>query len=201
MLRRAVAAALVLAFASVFAAGCATEQQHTGAAIGGGAGATGSAVGMGGGNTGAGIVIGTLVGGLAGAAVGNYGYDQKRNYAEASSQYAYNYEQTRQDLVRIEASNAVPITVSPGGNVTLATTYTVLGPPNTPVEVTETRQIMHGGKVIGTPTVAIQRIGGTFESRVPLTLPENAERGVYVVRTTVASAGTTDSRESSFTVD
>ena len=201
MLRKAVAAALVLAFASIFAAGCATEQQHTGATIGGGAGANGSVVGLGGGNTGAGIVIGALVGGLAGAAIGNYAYDQKRTYQQASSQYAYNYEHTRQNLVRIEASNAVPVTVSPGGNVTLAATYTVLGPPNTLVEVTETRQIIHDGLIVGSPTVTIQRQGGTFESRVPLTLPEDAKRGVYAVKTIVASAGTSDSSESSFTVE
>lgn len=190
-----VAALLILAIAS--AAGCASTEEHRGAAIGGGT-VTGAMAAP---AHGPGIVVGTLVGGLAGAAIGNYAYDQKRTYQEASSQYAYNYNQTRQNLVRIENTDASPNTVSPGGDVTLASTYTVLGPPDTPVEVTESRQVIHDGLIIGTPTVTIQRIGGTFESRIPVTLPKDAKPGVYIVKTTIASAGTTDSKESSFTVE
>ena len=194
MSRKTVAALLILAFASV--SGCASTEEHRGAAIGGGTSGAMAAPAHG-----PGIVIGTLVGGLAGAAIGNYAYDQKRTYQEASSQYAYNYNQTRQNLVRIENTDVSPNTVSPGGGVTLASTYTVLGPPDTPVEVTESRQVIHDGLIIGTPTVTIQRIGGTFESRIPVTLPKDAKPGVYVVKTTIASAGTTDSKESSFTVE
>ena len=196
MIRRAAAAAFVLAFASAFMTGCASTEEHTGAAIGGVPGTTAAAAPQR-----PGIVIGTLVGGLSGAAIGNYAYDQKQTYQEASSQYAYNYNQTRQNLVRIENTDVSPNTVSPGGGVTLASTYTVLGPPDTPVEVTESRQVIHDGLIIGTPTVTIQRIGGTFESRIPVTLPKDAKPGVYVVKTTVASAGSTDSKESSFTVE
>lgn len=197
MIKQVLLVLSAFAFASAFTTGCASTEEHTGAAIGGVPGTTATATAP----PGPGIVVGTLVGGLAGAAIGNYAYDQKRNYQEASSQYAYNYDQTRENLVRVENTDVSPNVVSPGGKVALAMTYTVLGPPNTPVEVTETRQVIHDGLIIGSPTVAMQRIGGTFESRIPVTLPKDAKPGVYVVKTTVASAGATDSRESSFTVE
>ena len=194
MFKKALIVLSAFAFASVFA-GCASTEDHTGAAIGGAPGAEANAPQR------PGIVIGTLVGGLSGAAIGNYAYDQKQSYQEASSQYAFNYSQTRENLVKVENSDVSPNTVPPGGKVALAATYTVLGPPDTPVEVTETRQVIHDGMIIGTPTVTIQRIGGTFASRIPVTLPQDAKPGVYVVKTTVASAGSTDSKESSFTVE
>ena len=112
-----------------------------------------------------------------------------------------NYDQTKQNLVRIEESAVSPSRIDPGGTVNLATTYTILGAPGQEAQVTETREVLHNGQSQGSPQVTVMRPGGTYTSRVPLTLPANAERGAYTVRTVISSAGSTDTKESSFIVD
>ena len=52
----------------------------------------------------------------------------------------------------------------------------------------------------GKPAITVQRQGGTYQSRVPLILPSNAPKGDYVVATTVQAGGSSDTRESRFTV-
>src|SRR4030067_857327 len=57
-----------------------------------------------------------------------------------------------------------------GGTIDLSTPYTVLGPQGATMEVTETREIRHKGELTGKPQVTVQRQGGTYTSRGPLTL-------------------------------
>ena len=54
--------------------------------------------------------------------------------------------------------------------------------------------------MIAMPQVTVQRQGGTYTSRVPLTLPGDGQRGVYNVYATIQSGGSSDSREFTFTV-
>jgi hypothetical protein len=163
-------------------------------------GAVGEVIGAQSGHTGAGIVIGSLLGALAGAGIGHYAYNQKRTEAAAKEQYAYDYNQSKANLVRIDEVFASPGTVRLGGTVDLSTTYTVLGPQGATMEVIETREIRHGGELVGKPQVAVQRQGGTYTSRVPLTLPGIGRRGIYNVYATIQSGGSSDSREFAFTV-
>jgi len=208
MFRKAVTIVMLVGFSTFTLVGCASDQyqQNRGAIIGGGAGAaTGGAVGgiigAQSGHTGAGIVIGGLLGALAGAGIGHYAYDQKRTEAAAQQQYNYDYNRTQANLVRIDEVFANPRTVNPGGTVDLSTTYTVLGPKGSTMEVIETREIRHGGELVGKPQVTVQRQGGTYTSRVPLTLPGGGgQRGVYNVQTTIQSGGSSDSKEFTFTV-
>jgi phage tail tape-measure protein len=203
MFKRITAAAVLSVFLAFSLAGCASEtyQEHKGAAVGGvgGAAAGGILGGLVGGKTGA--VVGVLVGGLAGAAIGNYTYDQKRTEQEAKSQYGYNYNKAGGNMVRIENSSVVPDKVTAGGTVSLVTNYTVLGQEGATSSVTETREIWHEGQHQGNPSVTVQRAGGTYESKVPLTLPSNAPKGVYVVKTTISSGSSSDTKETSFTVE
>src|SRR5512143_3480971 len=104
--------------------GCATEQQSQYTATGAGVGAVtggvlGGVIGSMSGHTGEGIAIGAILGGLTGAAVGNAEYHQERSEEAAAQKYAYNYEESRRDLLRVESVNATPKVVYPGQEVTL----------------------------------------------------------------------------------
>ena len=69
--------AIVLA---VYTAGCASMQGHEGAAVGAGAGAaTGAVAGALIGKGAGAVVVGSLLGALAGGAIGHYAYDQKKH--------------------------------------------------------------------------------------------------------------------------
>ncbi len=182
-----------------------TAEQNKGAIIGGTTGAVaggiiGGVIGHQTGNTGAGVVIGALLGGLTGAAVGHYGYDQKRTEEQAQAQYNYDYNQSQSNLVRIESSSATPDRVYPGDTVNLNATYTVLGPQGTEMDVTETREVRLNGELQGKPQVTVRRRGGTYESKVPLILPQDAPRGTYIVTTTIQSGQSSDTRETRFSV-
>src|SRR5512143_1824605 len=111
----------VLVFGGI---GCATERQSQYTATGAGVGAVtggilGGVIGSMSGRTGEGIAIGAILGGLAGAAVGNAEYHQERTEEAAAQKYAYNYEESRRDLLRVESVNATPKVVYPGQEVTL----------------------------------------------------------------------------------
>jgi uncharacterized protein YcfJ len=207
MFRRTAASLIVVIFTMFGFAGCATEtyQQHPGATTGAGAGAAtgaliGGVIGHQSGSTAGGVIIGALLGGLAGTAVGHYGYDQKRTEPQAQQQYAYDYNQSSAHLVRIEDVSTNPRTVSPGQSMELQVTYTILGPAGSAMSVTETREIRQDGQLVGKPTVTVQHQGGTYSSKIPLTLAGDAHRGTYVVITSVQSGNSSDSREGTFVV-
>ena len=186
--------------------GCATEQQTqytaTGAGIGAvGGGVLGGVIGSMSGHTGEGIVIGAILGGLTGAAIGNAEYHQERSEQAAAQQYAYNYDRSRHDMVKIENVSISPRYARPGDEVNVSVTYTLLGRPGEVMEVHEVREIRHEGQLLGKPEVTSGRGGGTWASSVPITLPRDAEPGTYVINTIVETRDAGDSREATFTVE
>lgn len=207
-MRRFLATCLALVMIAGFTTGCATPaaQEHKGAMTGAGVGAVaggviGGVIGHQSGSTTEGVLLGALVGGLAGAAVGHYAYDQKQTVQQAQQQYDYDYDQNKANLVRIESVANTPAKIKSGDKVEMVTTYTVLGPANAVMDVTETREVRLNGALQGKPSITVQRQGGTYESRVPLILPTDAAKGTYAVETTIASGGSSDTRESTFVVD
>jgi len=207
MLKRILASGIIAVFCTVLLTACATSttEEHKGAIVGGTGGAVaggviGGIIGHQSGSTGTGVVIGALLGGLAGAAVGHYAYDQKRTEEQAKQQYNYDYSQSQANLVRIESASAAPARVYPGDTVNLVATYTVLGPQGAEMDVTEIREVRLKGELQGKPQVTVKRRGGTYESKVPLILPQDAPRGSYVVTTTIQSGQSSDTREARFSV-
>ncbi len=172
-------------------------EEHKGAAGGAAAGAAGGAIigGLAGGGKGA--VIGGLLGALAGGAVGHYAYDQKRSQAQTNQAYAYNDPNAS---VRIESASVKPTTVTRGGREDLAFSYAVLTTSQEPVSVKETREIWYGNTLWSSPETTVERTGGTFESSVPIFIPNDAGAGKFKVRFIVQVGNTKDVRESSFTV-
>lgn len=187
--------------------GCATDQyeQHKGAVIGGASGAAiggvlGGVIGDKTGNKATGVVIGGLLGALAGAAIGHYAYDRVRDEETAQEKYGYNYDQTQTTLVRIENAAVSPNIVKAGDTVNLTATYTVLGQQDVTMNVVETREIRYNGELTGRPQVTVQRQGGTYTSKIPLTLAAGAKAGKYTVLTTIQAGTNSDARETSFTI-
>jgi surface antigen len=134
-----------------------------------------------------GVVVGGLLGTLAGGAIGQYLDRQDRTRAQAAQATAYNPAQG--DVVRVEQVQATPSAVSRGGTVNLVTTYTVLTPEAArSVAVRETREVRHNGALVANPTTEFTRQGGTFTSAVPITLPSSASTGTYEVTVTVTVA-------------
>ena len=115
--------------------------------------------------------------------------------------YSYNEQEHRRDLLRIEDVSANPQRVLPGDKVDLNATYTLLTPGRRTEMVREVREVRFNGKVIGRPYITVKRGGGTWLSSVPLTIPPDAEPGVYVVTMVVETDSAGDTRDFTFRVD
>jgi len=195
--------AIALLTASVFlvVTSCATiPEEQKGAATGAGVGAaTGAVLGAVIGRDVSGAVIGGLLGALVGGVIGHYYSDQKKTRNETASQYGY--RSTQGNMLRLEEASVVPQTVSPGGTVEMKMTYAVLTPAETTeVRVIEKREIRHNGELVGNPEVTVTHKGGTYTSSIPLTLPADAKKGLYVVTNTVQSGTLSEQLQSAFTV-
>jgi len=195
--------AIALLTASVFlvVTSCASvPEEHKGAATGAGVGAaTGAVLGAVIGRDVSGAVIGGLLGALVGGVIGHYYSDQKKTRNETASQYGY--RSTQGNMLRLEEASVVPQTVSPGGTVEMKMTYAVLTPAETTeVRVIEKREIRHNGELVGNPEVTVTHKGGTYTSSIPLTLPADAKKGLYVVTNTVQSGTLSEQLQSAFTV-
>ena len=199
---RIVSIILVLSLASGLL-GCATIEEHKGAATGAVIGATtgaiaGAVLGKEGHKTEV-AIIGGLVGGLIGGAIGHYAYDAKRTREETAQKY--DYQPSLGTMIRIEEASAVPNTVRPGDKVELKLIYAVLGADaDKAISITEIREIRHEGELVGKPEVNVSHPGGTYSSSIPIFMPSNAKKGRYNVLMTVQTQTAKDSKETSFNV-
>lgn len=210
MARKLLAIALVVIFAGSLA-GCVTESGYyapgRSAAAGGlGGAATGAAlgaiIGAATGSPATGAWVGAAAGGLVGA-VGGALYAHHRNQeirsAQAAAQ-AYNYT-GQGNVVAIDNVDASPASVSPGQQVNLGMTYTILSPSSGPVSVTLMREIRYGGSMLGQPyQTTVSNYNGTYTDNVAYGLPGNAARGSYTVISRVHSSYGSAQREAYFTV-
>jgi surface antigen len=190
----------VVLVATLGLTGCETVQENPKTAIGAGVGAAGGAV-VGGiiGQGATGAVIGGVLGTLAGGAVGQYLDRQDRTRAQAAQATAYDPAQG--DVVRVDKVQATPSPVGRGGTVSLVATYTVLTPQaDRSLSVRETREVRHSGVLVANPTTEFSRLGGTFTSAVPITLPTTAATGAYEVTITVAVGDRLSRGTTTFTV-
>ncbi len=198
---RSVSMLLILLMAvSLGSAGCETISEHQKTAIGAGAGAAGGALigGLISRNT-TGVVVGGLLGSLAGGGIGYYLERQDRTRAQAATETGYTAAQG--NLVRVDSVRADPSPVPAGATVNLTTTYTVLTPQADQHAVRETREVRHDGVLVANPTTEFSRANGTFTSALPITIPATAPRGTYEVTTTIASGDRLSRASTSFTVN
>ncbi len=204
MLQKMISVIVILTFFAGVS-GCTTfGEEHKGATTGAGIGAaTGAVAGALLGSKGAKTemaILGGLAGALAGGLIGHYAYDQKRTQEETAKKY--NYSSAQGPLLRIEDVSAVPATVKPGDTVEMKMTYALLGVGSGKEEsITETREIRYEGEIYGKPQINVSRADGTYVTSIPLTLPNDANKGKYSVIATVQSPYASDSKEVSFQVN
>jgi len=186
--------------------GCASERHAQYTATGAGIGAVtggilGGVLGSMSGRTAEGVVIGSILGGAMGASVGSAEYHQQRSYEAAASEYSYDRERARRDLVRIEEADVSPRIARPGEEVSISVTYTMLTRWKSGTQVHEVREIRREGELVGRPEVTVNRDGGTWTSTIPVRLPESAEPGTYVVTNIIETEDAGDVRETTFRVE
>lgn len=147
----------------------------------------------------AGTLIGGLVGGLTGGVIGNV--IEARSQDRASTSERYNYSPAQGTVLRIEAVEAHPAQVHPGDTINLNMRFAVLTRnAQQAIQVSERRQIFVNSSVVGDSTLQVQRMGGTWTSSQPLTLPANAASGSYRVVMSVTADGTEATQQTTFTV-
>ncbi len=194
-----------IVFAGVFAVslyGCGGtvsqdyEREAKGAGIGAATGAIAGGV-LGGDIKGA--AIGGLAGALIGGTVGHFTAEKEEDANTTAEKYGY--DQDEGTRVRIEQIEIDPQVASPGEKVEIQSTYALLNPDTSEeLDITESVEIRHNGDLVGSPKTTLTHDAGTYESSVPLFLPDNAPEGTYEVTTTIRAAGASDSRMSTFEV-
>ena len=135
---------------------------------------------------------------LAGGVVGHYVEHQDKDRPAAAA--ATGYQASQGNLLRLENGQVQPSTARAGETVNLSSTYTILTPSNQTMAIQESREVRHDGAMVANPTVNTQRANGTFTSTVPITLPSDAQKGIYDVTTTVAMGDRTARSMTTFTV-
>jgi hypothetical protein len=147
----------------------------------------------------AGTLLGGLVGGLTGGVVGNV--MEARSQDRAATSQRYNYSPAQGTMIRIEAVEAHPAQIRPGDTINLNMRFAVLARnAQQTIQVSERRQVFLNSSVVGDSTLQVQRMGGTWTSSQPLTLPANTASGSYRVVMSVTADGMEATQQTTFTV-
>ncbi len=147
----------------------------------------------------AGTLLGGLVGGLTGGVIGNV--IEARTQDRAATSQQYNYSPAQGTMVRIEAVEVHPTQIRPGDTINLNMRFAVLARnAQQTIQISERRQVFLNSSVVGDSTLQVQRMGGTWTSSQPLTLPANTASGSYRVVMSVTADGTQATQQTTFTV-
>ena len=195
---------LSLALCAGLATGCANQGANTqllGALAGALTGAaSGAAIG--------GDWKGALIGAAAGAALGwgtakllEYHSTQVRSEAEERQIYGVT-ERVQSPLVKLQKGSNSPSQLGPGGQIQVATNYSVLLPQSMmAAEVDESWIVKKDGKVLmELPPQHVKRTGGGWQTNASFAIPKNAAPGTYVIEHKVQSGTSYDTDESVFVV-
>ena len=189
----------ILLASAVLLGGCRWAQDHRKTATGAGIGAATGAVigGMTEGKEGA--VWGGVLGALAGGSIGAY-MDHKDATAEETKN-AYGYSASQGTVLKIKSVATDPGVTRPGSTVELTATYALLAPPNTGrITVTEARVVTLNGEQVAQHSRKKQRTPGTYTSKLPIALPEDAETGNYQCEFTLVAEGDVETSATTFVV-
>ena len=147
----------------------------------------------------AGTLLGGLVGGLTGGVIGNV--IEARTQDRAATSQQYHYSPAQGTMVKIEAVEVHPTQIRPGDTINLNMRFAVLARnAQQAIQVSERRQVFLNSSVVGDSTLQAQRMGGTWTSSQPLTLPANTASGSYRVVMSVTADGTESTQQTTFTV-
>jgi hypothetical protein len=130
-----------------------------------------------------GAAIGGLAGGIAGYALGK-SQDRLAANRDQAVRLA-GYDPAQGYLLRLEAFQAEPATVAPGGTVTLSVRYLVIGPdPREKIAVNYFRGIKYQDSYlngIGPTSYAVPDGGGLVSATWSMSLPKEAPPGSYAI--------------------
>lgn len=179
-LKHIIACGLVLGM-GVSLTGCETtgESAGLGAVIGGAAGAI---IGNQSGNKEEGALIGAVIGGFSGAIVHDVqkANTEKRMTAEETV-IEYNYQPTQGESLVFENSSIDPESIVRGTMTTAGMQYALLG-TGPGKQVTETRVVKRDGEIIAKiSSQKYTRNDGTWVSTQQFRIPENWEPGKYTL--------------------
>ena len=147
----------------------------------------------------AGTLLGGLLGGLTGGVIGNVVEARTQDRVETSQRY--NYSPAQGTILKIEAVEVHPAQIRPGDTINLNMRFAVLARnAQQTIQVSERRQVFLNSSVVGDSTLQVQRLGGTWTSSQPLTLPANTASGSYRVVMSVTADGTQSTQQTTFTV-
>ncbi len=185
---------------------CAQNSTSGNQAIGTGAGvAIGALIGQAiGGNT-LGTLLGAAAGGLAGYAIGTQvSIETKQVYNQQDTKKLYANSAKQDTVVKVHEESIEPTkTFKAGDNVTARVTYILIDSKHSKVPVHEKKTLWYNGKqeAVFEDTV-IQRENGTWESLITFQLPEDAQKGTYLIRQDISidSDKTKDSSSLQFSV-
>lgn len=103
--------------------------------------------------------------------------------------------------IRLHAVAVQPARIRVGAEVRLIVSYEVTGlPRGTRFEVTETRRLMAGDRLLTSFDDHIPRTAGSFTSELPVHIPDNLAPGVYTLEVSVEVAGATAAGSAIFEV-
>lgn len=157
------------------------------------------------GDVGAGIAAG-----LAGAAVGwnavkvvQHESHQVRTAEEDQQLYGF-APATNQVLIRLNKAQASPRKISAGQQTKITSDYSLSVPPsgNNQADVTYSWKLLKDGKVLTESEPVTQtKVAAGHQTNQPISIPEDAELGTYVVETRLASGSAYDINEAIFIVE
>ena len=181
---------------------CATTEQRAQLFGGLGGAAAGAAIGaLAGGDTKA-ILAGAAAGAVAGWALvklTQYHAEKTRSSSEAAR--AYGYKPAQGTVVKLRSASASPENLNAGQSVTFDMDYALLSPGDDAVDVEETWVLKKDGeKISDVPAKSEPREPGGWRSKASIEVPEDAEKGTYVVVSRVQAGSSYDERESTFVV-
>jgi hypothetical protein len=90
-------------------------------------------------------------------------------------------------LLRIEQTEVIRPKLTPTASALLVARYSVSSP--TPIDVTETREIRYGDRVVLAQQTVVKRSSGEWKSEYRLPVPTNASEGPYTLTTRVELTG------------
>lgn len=197
--------AVSLVLSTSLLSGCATTQQNQqlgGAAFG--AIAAGLTTGLLTGNVGYGIAAAA-----AGAAVGwgavtlvQYNTRQVRTAEQDRQLYGF-VPATDKVLIKLNKGYASPKVISPGQEITIYSDYSLSVPPSygNQASVTYQWKLIKDGQVLtASEPVTKAKAAAGHQTTQPISIPNNAESGTYIVETRLSSGSVYDINEAAFVV-